>query len=318
MMNKGMLFLWLSVFGCLAFSMELPEACVTVQVVGEDGNPIQGAEAVVFFRGASVTDPKADDAFDVKGLTDANGKFTARAKARAWFDYSATKQGYYRTRNAETYVFKDIEENRMVPWNPTLQLVLKKIGNPVPMYARKRIIQMPVENQKVGFDLQINDWVAPYGKGVNGDFVFCVEKRPTPHGNMVKYTLSVSNGNDGIQPVEARLGPGSDLELPHFAPDNGYQGEWIIREGDENRIRDTPPTANRSYFFRIRSAVVNGNIKALYGKIRGDFDCAGNNRGLPKITFACYLNPDGTRNMEFDTQKNLAKDLKSFEKIRWP
>ena len=317
-MTKHLLAAFLLIFQCPAFCLELPEACVTVQVVGEDGNPIQDAEAVVVFSGAAEKDPKAHDEFGVKGLTDANGKFTAIAKARAWFDYIATKQGYYRTQNAETYMFKDIEENRLVPWNPTLQLVLKKIGNPVPMYARERTVQMPVEDQKVGFDLQICDWVAPYGKGVNNDFMFCFEKRPTPNGNVVKYTLSFSNKNDGIQPVEAKLGLGSKLELPRFAPDNGYLGEWIIREGDENIIRNTSPTQNRSYFFRVRSAVVDENIKALYGKIRGDFGCGGYRRGLPKITFTYYLNPDGTRNMEFDTEKNLTKGMKSFEVIPWP
>ena len=73
---------------------------------------------------------------------------------------------------------------------------------------------------------------------------------------------------------------------------------------------------DNNYIFRIRSEEEDGKlVKALYGKIHGDirFDPREGKAGA--ISFKYYLNPDYTRNLEFDPKRNLFKNLKSFERV---
>ncbi len=59
----------------------------------------------------------------------------------------------------------------------TTDHILKRIGKPIPMYARKVQIEIPEINKPVGFDLVEGDWVTPYGKGKQADFIFQAERR---------------------------------------------------------------------------------------------------------------------------------------------
>ena len=57
-------------------------------------------------------------------------------------------------------------------------------------------------------------------------------------------------------------------------------------------------------------------LSALYGKIYGDFS---QNIGHGNIYFNYYLNPEpNSRNMEFNTQSNLFKNLRSLEQVGAP
>ena len=47
-------------------------------------------------------------------------------------------------------------------------------------------------------------------------------------------------------------------------------------------------------------------MKAWYGKIYGDF-----------FDMVYYLNPDGTRNVEFDPKRNLFKSAKPGDSAFW-
>lgn len=65
-----------------------------------------------------------------------------------------------------------------------------------------------------------------------------------------------------------------------------------------------------NYFIRVRTVRdKEGKItSALYGKVHGDFRWFIGAR-VPKsgLAFTYYLNPDGTRNIEFDPNRNLLK-----------
>jgi len=66
----------------------------------------------------------------------------------------------------------------------------------------------------------------------------------------------------------------------------------------------------RNYYFRVRTKVDDrGNIvSAHYGKIYGDF-----------MQFKYYLNPTiNDRNVEFDPEQNLMKNLKFNEGVEAP
>ena len=55
----------------------------------------------------------------------------------------------------------------------------------------------------------------------------------------------------------------------------------------------------------------------MYGKIRNDIEFAPRSK-IVKIKMHYYLNPDYTRNLEFDPKRNLFTNLPKFEKVGQP
>lgn len=193
------------------------------------------------------------------------------------------------------------------PWNAEITVVLRKIENPVPMYARNTAnspIEIPVAGKDVGFDLILFDWLAPYGKGQVADF-YCnliIREGVGPLDFGYNLNITFPREFDGIQSFDEDLMNGSEFKLPRFAPENGYMKSV-------NVFIDSRPVGastwsskkNRSYIFRVRSEVEDGKlVRALYGKIIGDIDFGKKKKNTTFLEFKYYLNPDYTRNLEFD------------------
>ena len=289
-------------------------AKITVKIVDENDADIKGAK-VVFgsFIGADTRKVNS-----VEGNSDEKGFFTGTLEATNSVTISAQKEGYYGS--DLHYTFKGVKTKRWEPWNPVLKVVLKRIINPVPMYARdtrKSPIQIPVIGKAAGFDLTAFDWIKPYGKGNHADMFFKVEKRLTAWNNFEsKLTVSFPNKFDGIQLVKDDRKFGSALVLSRFAPEDGYVqklSHFMNQNPGEPRKDDFKDDNN--YYIRVRSEVKNGKIvRAMYGKMYGDivFDPR---ISTAQIIFKYYLNPDYTRNLEFDSRHNLFKDLKPSEQV---
>ena len=120
-----------------------------------------------------------------------------------------------------------------------------------------------------------------------------------------------------------------EAPLEGYLPEFVWEEEWETYEGTnltkegwqkgenirvKSREGNPPPVA---YYFRVRTVLDEKGkvVSALYGKIphalhwgvkdmewRTDTQTA-------CISIGYYLNPDGTRNLEFDPKKNLFKDL---------
>jgi hypothetical protein len=207
----------------------------------------------------------------------------------------AEKSGCYTTHIGHQFYFD--EKNR----HPTFTLMLKKIGKPIPMYAKSiTYIKFPIFNKPIGYDLTIGDWVAPYGKGANTDFLFAENHVDAKSG--YTFTVSFPNPGDGIQGLTRDWSLGvSGLVSFHEAPIDGYQPKY------EKTQMSNP---DRIYYFRVRTKLdENGNVvSAHYGKIYGDF-----------MQFRYYFNPTpNNRNIEFDPKQNLLGGLQSFEGVSAP
>jgi hypothetical protein len=153
-----------------------PTATITVQVVGEDGRPLVG-----FSVGSGFEIPNKNgvgtSTSGAQGVTDKEGRVTfKRPTANGFVFYGAWAECYYRTTNLR-YQFKVLKDQQWLPDNPTVTVVLKKIGNPVAMYARKIQTEIPAVDQPIGFDLMMGDWVIPHGKGVRGDLLCKITRR---------------------------------------------------------------------------------------------------------------------------------------------
>ena len=268
----------------------------TVKVVDENGSPVAKASVKVgyYIKNTSV---------DIDGITDTNGIFVANRTTSTlnYVEYALAfvieKEGYYGTfSKCDLGLPYDASK-----WNPTITLLLKKIGKPIAMYAKRiNSLRVPEFNKAIGYDLMIGDWVGPYGKGVNTDLLI-IEKHTDPQSG---YILSVSFPKpvDGIQEFTVPdAEKGSGLRSAHEAPADGYQREVSQPE-------TTNP--NRYFYFRVRTKLdENGNVvSARYGKIYGD---------LAQFTY--YFNPTpNSRNIEFDPKQNLLGGLEAFEQVRQP
>jgi hypothetical protein len=272
-----------------------------VKVIDEGGNPIAGASVAFQYSIPAESNSGGQTFGEVEGITDANGTCSAsHTDSSHGLSVAVEKSGYYSSQMGYQFYFDDKRRN------PTFTAILKAVGRPIPMYAKSvTSVRFPVLNKAVGYDLMAGDWVAPYGKGINTDFLFSENHADAKSG--YTFTVSFPNNGDGIQEFDApallqdaTMGQ-SDLRSLHEAPAGGYQSQYIQTQG---------PDVNRNHYFRVRTVLdSNGDVKsALYGKIYGDF-----------MQFCYYLNPTpNDRNVEFDPKHNLLGGLKSFEEVKNP
>jgi hypothetical protein len=276
---------------------------VTLKVVTETGQPVTGAKARVYYLMTN----------EIAGLTDSNGVFVAsHHDGSENLGFQAEKRGHYPFR-----IMHHMGRNyKPEKWNPVQTVVLKRIIKPIPMYAKSVNLGMPIFDKPAGFDLTIGDWVGPYGKGINSDIIFTTHREKRAENDSdYQLTVSFPKTGDGIQefttPSYYLHDRGSELLSSEEAPSNGYQPEWIQTK---TRRPGKPMESNwdeyRNYYFRVRTKVDDrGNIvSAHYGKIYGDF-----------MQFKYYLNPTiNDRNVEFDPEQNLMKNLKFNEGVEAP
>jgi len=296
----------------------------TVRVVDEWARPVSNANVAVWYYvqpSAGETEAHAS----IQGVTDANGTFTASNPTNGSIDlgFQASKSGYYSTtRGHEFAKFKNSDPGKR---NPQETLLLKTVGKPIPMYAKsitaepsafKKTGPPPIAfTNSIGYDLKAGDWVSPYGKGANTDIIFTEEFNKKAISDYdYRLLISFPSIGDGIQEFkEPQAEKGSALRSPHEVPEDGYLPQ-LTRESSTHpgQPGKSDYDVNRIYFFRVRTVLdANGIVKsALYGKIYGD---------PVMMNFRYYLNPTpNDRNIEFDPNHNLLRDLKSFELVRQP
>ena len=279
---------------------------VTVKVVDDDNQPVPDANVVVMGYTTQT-----------EGKTDKAGIISARLRnVTGQLDFVVRKEGFY-TIGWHSYYFTVQTNGQWQPWNPVVPLRLRRHGNPVPMVVKAlKGIPIPAIGKPFGYDLLRGDWVSPDGKGEVSDFIFfCESSIKDPNNFSSRLLLTCSNPDDGLILCRIRYRDDYGLRLPAIAPKAGYINRWEFilssKQNPSNGIRDVTSTATQddNYYFRIRTRRdEKGNvISAIYGKIYYgiSFDPGFWHENRPGISFSYYLNPDGTRNTEFDTRSNL-------------
>ena len=296
-----------------AYGSVVAKVNLVLKVVDDEGKPVSD---VNIDGGGWI--PGRYRAAHVDGITDENGEFKTRFRTAVEFGFSFKKEGYYESRMLR-YV-STVPEPRIVKgyWQPNPikeTVVLKRIKNPVPMYVKGVDEKVPVMGKPVGYDLMAGDWVAPYGKGTVADFIInVIGEYKSFYEREMKMTVTFFNEKDGIQsfkslPFYTGAPLGSEFWSSYEAPLDGYEPvyeyESITTLEAEGR-KNPGQRKNMNFYFRVRTQLdEDGNIKkAMYGKIYKDLYCHFWGKEL-RVAFVYYLNPDGTRNMEADTRKNL-------------
>ncbi|MGL4854290.1 MAG: hypothetical protein ACRC37_03435, partial [Lentisphaeria bacterium] len=223
------------------------------------------------------------------------------------------KDGYHASGVGETNLTHNVLLNRWDPYPCEVTVKLKKIKDPVPMYAKHFQMSFPEKNKPIGLDLLVGDWVAPYGKGVVSDMLLTIASEPQPDtGTHNTLNIKFANPLDGIQEYLFDPNDQSVFKWPYLAPENGYESELnrfitYISDGSKGWYNKTDYMKNRNYLFRIRTQL-DGNgkiISANYGYITEDFRFSIFEDKFRTIQFKYHFNPDSdSRSLEFN-EKNL-------------
>jgi hypothetical protein len=297
--------------------MATADSKISFKIVDDDGMPVDlahiGVGYIILSWGIN------NKTFDVEGFSDASGYYSASANASGKIGFTVKKEGYYRSFGQ--FEYREIKQGKWEPWNQELKVTMRKIINPVPLYARdtaKSGLEIPVIGKEVGFDLMKYDWVVPYGMGKHADMVFKIDRRFVRNDDFdCTLTITFPNKFDGIQLFKEDRKNGSEFKLLRTAPEKGYQHKLVrnIRSTSGKRI-ENDCTDDDNYFFRIRSEVLNEKlVRAMYGKIQGGICPEPRNSKSAQILFTYFFNPDYTRNLEYRPGGNLFENLPSTERV---
>jgi hypothetical protein len=313
-------------------ALEWPEAKITFHVTDESGKSLANVpvETIVFDQSKPPATYKVVTSItDIQGLAVVNTPNISKE-----YSYAARNiSGYYSS--GGLYKFDTSTNGQWLPWNPTVEIKLRPILHPVPMYAKKTgNLVIPETGKSAGYDLMVGDWIAPYGKGFKSDLIFTLDRKPDKIVKTADYykrdvklfdatlTVSFSNPDDGIQAIPVNNEYiGSEFSIPRYAPEVGYESELVehtYRESADKPIV-TPFKEKLGYFYRIRTVIQDGKIvSAHYGKMSGiNFDVINSPTAI--INFTYYLNPEpNSRNMEFDPKQNLFKNMPPLERVSAP
>lgn len=289
------------------YAFGYPTVKVTAKVLNEQSHPVKNAQVHISYEVAKKGGWGTDN-FGEEGVSDSKGLYTGQADASSRIGITVRKEGFYFSR--QLYEFKSrsgILFKKWEPWNPTIEVVLKKKRNPVPMFRKGTFgMKIPVFNKPIGFDLEKGDWVAPYGKGLLSDFIFSMFSNDRTFTDYeCGFTLTFSNEHDGIQEYYFDKNDQSYYKWPFSAPVDGYKKELSKEKAISlpGKSYSSNEKKDVNYLFRVRTKVdKDGNIvEARYGKLTGEFEF--DPEGA--IKFGYSFNPDGTRNLEVDPEKNL-------------
>lgn len=307
---------------------------LTFKVIDEAQAPISEAKAAVEISDGS----RPRGVLRVEGTTNDMGLISVESRGDNSVKLWVTSPGFYPSEKRYSWEIADAEahgeaiKNGLQPWNPTIPVTLKKIGDRAPMFVfpsecpASVIGVPPAVATDLLYDLMVGDWVAPFGSGKVGDiemrFLGAYESEGKHWG---KYWIRFPNEGDGLVPVpSAEGGTGSTLQFPRLAPNDGYESEVFHKEyavNDSGQVSDYQKMAEEEgsqqpllgYILRIRcERDEQGKITSCYyGKITTpvNFIPTGRFSNKPEISFSYYLNPiPNDQRIEFDQETNLNKE----------
>ncbi|MGJ3243862.1 MAG: carboxypeptidase-like regulatory domain-containing protein, partial [Opitutales bacterium] len=324
-----------------------------ISVVDSNGSPIEGAEVALGFDNAPSIPRyfKRSGKTDEEGLfvTRANANISMSLVATMEGYY---KFGYPNAQPLD-FAMRDISEvfeytvrMREIK-NPIPLLARMNTVNEDEAY------HIPETNVWIGFDFRKFDWVRPYGRGETADMKFRYQRKfykinVPKYGNITEETMrqnvisrnkrlnipfseesfrnefGIWSGNleigfprpgDGWVRVEEDFVPQSMLQMPHEAPDTGYQHKGWSRKVHSQKSKIWNVLPSYGYFLRTRTEMDSaGNVKsANYTKIAGEIGF----HPVGRIWMTYYFNPTpNDRNLELDPQKNLIRSNNRYNPVQ--
>jgi hypothetical protein len=288
----------------------VPPVHLGVTVLDDEGNPIEG----VVVKGGFTTGlydykPRPER----KGLTDSGGLTKISGPAIATVYVRATKDGYYETER-RVAVTQDRHQD--------LSLVLRQKRNPIAMYAKRVILEIPARGQEYGFDFFEGDLVGQGYPGRRADITVRFDRDLTDIDTFTQtMKMQFAEPADGfVRAVQDDNWKDSEYRSDYIAPFSGYQNSLVVvNAASQGKVH----TENMKVplYLRIRSRTDSaGNVKsAYYCKVWPGIKLLGVVIEKPLLEMTYYCNPtENDRNVEFDVDKNLFKSLESDEQVQQP
>jgi len=286
------------------------DAKVTIAVSDEDGRPVTNANVRVFFRMQSgPTQGKR-----AVGITNNEGEFTAEGRTTDIVFIGVEKPGCYTSRAQHNAASRDAERlknGRWLPWNPTIPVVLREIRNPIPMYVK--IFDGELTNGATyGFDCKAGDFVKPYGRGVESDFMVTCKGTGIP-GTKTAHSIEMVVSDPAGGFMAKKKHSSSAFKADYLAPEQGYSTNIFAKmEYDsQHGVSGSSVFYGDEYLVfksRIKRDEEGNIVSANYGKFYSGIEFM---RGVGEhvgVGFLYYFNPTpNDRNIEFDGKNNLFK-----------
>ena len=307
---------------------------VSVKVIAEDGFPVKDANVFVGWNLPRAVGEGwgAGQSVTLKDIT-TNADGIAEFRVADVPGIIVEKTGYYFCNTDDKISsFTSQFNNKIFALNqPHVEFTLLKKIHPVPMYVRRVKLQFAHPSQPMRFDFEAGDWVVPFGSGHHADLTVEAIRRGEKNNDFdLSVKLAFEGPGDGLilqrHVVRDRI---SEFRLVREAPIEGFQQitSWVdyIHASDERiaefrknkdymKGSDDPrfqtqsfnDTPDDNYIFRIRSRPMDNEqvAKPLFGKIHGPIEIDVNT-----MKFLYYLNPSGSRSLEWDMEHNLAGNL---------
>jgi hypothetical protein len=272
------------------------EAKISLRVVDSRGIPVSGADILVAFvhRGQH----------PVRGKSDAIGFFTASHLSESDAHFHVSKEGYYKTfRNYWFYREGKpcAKDGRWIPWNPTLEAVLKEKRKPTDLVSVPSIKILLPKGIRVGFDCKEQALVAPYGTGAVSDFFLTYTSNGRERSNLGKNL--VLSFNEGCGAIVLRKDVYSRFVSLHEAPETGYLREISLSfKRTPTTIEKNTRIADDSYLVirsRYETSADGKTLSSLYSKFyKFVFDESADGK-TGYMLFQYYYNPvNNDRNLE--------------------
>jgi hypothetical protein len=292
------------------------QAKITFLVVDDKGRPVPDATVA----GGFYNHERDGHGFSRKTQNDGTVELMDLC---VWeINYGVEKSGYYETRGRYDFYkagFDCVKDGRWIPWNPTVEVILKRKVNPVAMYVaglRKKHTLIREVGEPMGFDLTVGDWVSPRGRGKTPDFhVTYIRDGSGRDYTALELILSAEEPFAGF--IKVPCDTFSQFKSPYRADTNAVYAKemrFSFRRNEKGRYEDGQLQADECLILRTRTRLDKEGrlVGAHYGKIYGplrfgfSFDAPG------EMKILHYLNPnENDPNLEADTSRNLLnpKDL---------
>ena len=116
----------------------------------------------------------------VEGTTGTNGVFVIKGKTCGdEIEVFVTKDGYYDShvvyRYAKMGAEHEVKGGKWQPYGAEEKIVLRKIKNPLTVAIDGRFVHTKSLNEWIGYDIEKQDFVSPYGSGEETDFQVSID-----------------------------------------------------------------------------------------------------------------------------------------------
>ena len=145
-------------------------ARLLIKVVNDEGVAVSGA-SIDILMGMNFR----EKSYSIKGMSDSSGSFLAEGKTTGnEIVINVQKDGYYESTKKicliEMGKEHKVNNGCWQPWGIEVPLYLREVRQPSDLVTFNQYIAVPATNTWMGFDMQMKDWTAPFGKGKYSDF----------------------------------------------------------------------------------------------------------------------------------------------------